>query len=99
MGVAVGDAGSEKKSKGRMAVDATAGAIAGCIARFLTGPFDVVKIRFQVQLEPIVGAPADALRRSKYTGFTQALTTIVREEGIQVRWGRGGQGGEAVGRV
>ncbi|KAG2436648.1 hypothetical protein HXX76_006176 [Chlamydomonas incerta] len=86
MGVAVGDAGTEKKAKGRMVVDATAGAIAGCIARFLTGPFDVVKIRFQVQLEPIVGVPADALRRSKYTGFTQALTTIVREEGIQGLW-------------
>ncbi|KAG2424069.1 hypothetical protein HYH02_015248 [Chlamydomonas schloesseri] len=86
MGVAVGDASADSKSKGRVVVDATAGAIAGCIARFLTGPFDVVKIRFQVQLEPIVGAPADALRRSKYTGFTQALTTIVREEGIQGLW-------------
>ncbi len=39
--------------KARMMVDATAGAVAGCIARFLVGPLDVIKIRFQVQLEPI----------------------------------------------
>mmetsp|Transcript_24736 Transcript_24736/g.53952 ORF Transcript_24736/g.53952 Transcript_24736/m.53952 type:complete len:375 (+) Transcript_24736:90-1214(+) len=71
--------------KTRMAVDATAGALAGCIARFLVGPLDVIKIRFQVQLEPIKN-PSAAHQASKYTGFTQALATILREEGIQGLW-------------
>ncbi|GLC38991.1 hypothetical protein PLESTB_001774000 [Pleodorina starrii] len=80
--------GDDKKEKGkhRVIIDATAGAIAGCIARVITGPLDVIKIRFQVQLEPIIGAPPQAAQRSKYTGFGQALTTIVREEGVQGLW-------------
>lgn len=65
-----------------MVVDATAGAIAGCVARFITGPLDVIKIRFQVQLEPISGTS----QLSKYKGFGQAFTTIAREEGIQGLW-------------
>ncbi|EFJ40054.1 mitochondrial substrate carrier [Volvox carteri f. nagariensis] len=79
---------SKEKGKHRMIIDATAGAIAGCIARVITGPLDVIKIRFQVQLEPIMGASAQAQAglRSKYTGFRQALTTIVREEGVPGLW-------------
>ena len=77
-----------KKAKSNPIVDATAGAIAGCAARFAVGPLDVIKIRFQVQLEPIAkraaGIDATSLA-SKYTGLRQALTTIVREEGIKVR--------------
>lgn len=71
-----------------MLLDAAAGAIAGCIARFLTGPLDVIKIRFQVQLEPIASSgvkPAEAAK-SKYTGFTQAFGTILKEEGVQGLW-------------
>jgi solute carrier family 25 thiamine pyrophosphate transporter 19 len=73
--------GRETK-KSRITLDATAGALAGCIARFIVGPLDVVKIRFQVQLEPIVSMPQGP---SKYTGIGQALATIIKEEGIQVR--------------
>ena len=62
-------------------ITATAGAMAGAVARFVVGPLDVVKIRFQVQLEPIA---AGALP-SKYTSLHQAFTTILREEGIKVR--------------
>ena len=80
--------GQPAKQNGRMLVDAAAGAIAGCIARFLTGPLDVIKIRFQVQLEPIassgVKASAEAAK-SKYTGFAQAFGTILKEEGVQAR--------------
>lgn len=77
-----------KKAKSNPFIDATAGAIAGCAARFVVGPLDVIKIRFQVQLEPIAkraaGVDPTSLT-SKYTGLRQALTTIVKEEGIQVQ--------------
>ncbi|KAL6755561.1 mitochondrial substrate carrier protein [Haematococcus lacustris] len=88
MGGGVAAASSENKNGRRMFIDATAGAIAGCIARFAVGPLDVVKIRFQVQLEPIANAAEVAVKRgaSKYTGFGQALVTIFREEGVQGLW-------------
>lgn len=60
--------------------DAVAGGLAGAAARLVVGPLDVLKIRFQVQLEPVArGAPA-----SKYTGLAQAVRTIVKEEGVAV---------------
>ena len=76
-----------KQAKRSPVVDATAGAIAGCAARFVVGPLDVIKIRFQVQLEPIAKRAAGldpTSLASKYTGLRQALTTIVKEEGVQV---------------
>jgi solute carrier family 25 thiamine pyrophosphate transporter 19 len=68
-----------------MAVDAAAGAMAGCVSRVVVGPLDVIKIRFQVQLEPITKDLVTAKLKPKYTGFVQALATIFKEEGIQVR--------------
>lgn len=69
----------------RATADATAGAVAGAIARFVIGPLDVLKIRFQVQLEPIQRAAAGQAAASKYTGIAQAFRLILREEGIPVR--------------
>jgi hypothetical protein len=65
-------------------MDAAAGALAGVVARFVVQPLDVLKIRFQVQVEPIQRG-ASAAAASKYTGLRQALSAIVREEGIRVR--------------
>ena len=62
-------------------LSATAGALAGAVARFVVGPLDVIKIRFQVQIESI-GTQAS---HSKYKSLRQAFKTIVKEEGIQVR--------------
>lgn len=75
--------GGGGKKRSRPVCDAIAGALSGCISRFAIGPLDVIKIRFQVQLEPIAAAVGKS--QSKYTGVLQALTTIVKEEGITVR--------------
>ncbi|KAF2310973.1 hypothetical protein GH714_018618 [Hevea brasiliensis] len=73
----------------RALIDATAGAFAGAISRTVTSPLDVIKIRFQVQLEPTF---TRALVRgnigesSKYTGMLQATKDIFREEGLPGFW-------------
>lgn len=72
----------------RAAADAVAGAVSGAVSRFVIGPLDVLKIRFQVQLEPIRRGPQAGLAVSKYTGVAQAFRLILEEEGIQARVGR-----------
>ncbi|KAF7837836.1 mitochondrial thiamine diphosphate carrier 2-like [Senna tora] len=73
----------------RALLDASAGAISGGISRTVTSPLDVIKIRFQVQLEP---TSSWALLRkefsapSKYTGMVQASRDIFREEGMKGFW-------------
>ncbi|GLT61028.1 hypothetical protein SLA2020_337640 [Shorea laevis] len=51
----------------RALIDATAGATAGAISRTVTSPLDVIKIRFQVQLEPT--SSWALLRNNMLTGF------------------------------
>ncbi|CAM6117242.1 unnamed protein product [Calypogeia fissa] len=71
------------------ALDAFAGAVAGGVSRTLVSPLDVIKIRFQVQLEPTSrrSRPLDPSQlASKYTGIWQATKSIVREEGITGLW-------------
>jgi hypothetical protein len=63
-------------------VHAISGGFAGAMSRLVVGPLDVVKIRMQVQLEPIAHG-----MNSKYTGLRQALFSIFREEGLHVRIG------------
>ncbi|KAF5175514.1 Mitochondrial thiamine diphosphate carrier [Thalictrum thalictroides] len=73
----------------RAGIDAVAGAIAGGISRTVTSPLDVIKIRFQVQLEPTSSWPLlhrDLYRPSKYTGIVQATKDIFREEGLRGFW-------------
>uniref|UniRef100_A0A1X7VWC9 Mitochondrial thiamine pyrophosphate carrier n=1 Tax=Amphimedon queenslandica TaxID=400682 RepID=A0A1X7VWC9_AMPQE len=60
-----------------------AGAVSGVTARIITTPLDVIKIRFQLQLEPI---RLSVHHVSKYRGITQAIYKIIAEEGIQALW-------------
>ncbi|KAL6971295.1 hypothetical protein U1Q18_030975 [Sarracenia purpurea var. burkii] len=73
----------------RAFIDATAGAISGAISRTVTSPLDVIKIRFQVQLEPTTSwalLHKDVYVPSKYTGMFQAAKDILREEGLRGFW-------------
>ncbi|XP_057806030.1 mitochondrial thiamine diphosphate carrier 2-like isoform X2 [Salvia miltiorrhiza] len=81
----MGEAGQIK----RALIDATAGAISGAVARTVTSPLDVIKIRFQVQLEPTTQwalLRRDVYGPSKYTGMLQATKDIFREEGFLGFW-------------
>jgi len=61
---------------GGLSDDVAAGAAAGAVARLLSAPFDVLKIRFQLQF-------ADKV---KYTSMLQAFATVTREEGFLSLW-------------
>ncbi|KAJ0178464.1 hypothetical protein K1T71_006287 [Dendrolimus kikuchii] len=60
---------------------AIAGGAAGAFTRAVAQPLDVLKIRFQLQLEPIKHG-----LNSKYSSMLQALTSIIKEEGIATLW-------------
>ncbi|RWS32007.1 mitochondrial thiamine pyrophosphate carrier-like protein [Leptotrombidium deliense] len=61
---------------------AIAGATSGFITRVATQPLDVLKIRFQLQIEPL----SSNCKSSKYTGINQAWKCIIKEEGITALW-------------
>ncbi|EDQ89700.1 uncharacterized protein MONBRDRAFT_37010 [Monosiga brevicollis MX1] len=63
-------------------VSSLAGGVAGSASRFATNPFDVLKIRMQLQAEPIRRGQA----AGKYQGVVHCLRTIVTEEGVQALW-------------
>ncbi|KAL6268474.1 hypothetical protein P5V15_001607 [Pogonomyrmex californicus] len=60
---------------------AIAGAASGFTTRFLCQPLDVIKIRFQLQVEPI-----SRYHVSKYRSVSQACLLILKEEGITALW-------------
>ncbi|XP_058456796.1 mitochondrial thiamine pyrophosphate carrier-like [Malaya genurostris] len=58
------------------------GGIAGCFTRMICQPLDVVKIRLQLQVEPI-----DVISRSsKYRTIPQTVVRIFAEEGVMAFW-------------
>lgn len=67
------------ESKTTIFQSAFAGAFAGSFTRAVAQPLDVLKIRFQLQVEPVKSG-------SKYSSVLQAAKTIVKEEGITTLW-------------
>lgn len=59
---------------------AFAGGCAGAFTRAVAQPLDVLKIRFQLQLEPI------SVNKGKYSSILQAVASIVKEEGLSTLW-------------
>ncbi|XP_060559610.1 mitochondrial thiamine pyrophosphate carrier-like [Ruditapes philippinarum] len=59
-----------------------AAASSNAVARAVTQPFDVLKIRFQLQIEPISKSSSS----SKYNGLYQAFRCIVKEESYRALW-------------
>ncbi|KAG5449953.1 Mitochondrial thiamine pyrophosphate carrier [Clonorchis sinensis] len=58
-----------------------AGSVSGFVSRAIVQPLDVLKIRFQLQSEPI-----RVCNTSKYHGFVQAIRCINKEEGVVAFW-------------
>lgn len=56
-----------------------AGGGSGAVTRALCQPLDVLKIRFQIQVEPIAVG-------SKYSSMYQAIRTIFKDEGVVALW-------------
>ena len=71
----------EQKTKGWERL--FSGAASGIICRTIVQPLDVIKIRFQLQIEPISKSPIHA---SKYTGISHTVRVMLREEGIASFW-------------
>eukprot|EP00960_Hanusia_phi_P071894 767660-Hanusia_phi.AAC.6 len=63
------------------AQNALAGAIAGFVARIAVAPIDLIKIRLQIQTNPISQAS-----KFKYKGLFGTMKTIVKEEGVFALW-------------
>jgi len=58
-----------------------AGAVSGLATRLALQPLDVVKIRFQLQVEPL-----SRQANAKYWGIVQASRCILKEEGYSALW-------------
>ncbi|XP_003279102.2 mitochondrial thiamine pyrophosphate carrier [Nomascus leucogenys] len=61
---------------------AVAGSVSGLVTRALISPFDVIKIRFQLQHERLSRSDPSA----KYHGILQASRQILQEEGPTAFW-------------
>merc|ERR1712226_89377 len=68
-----------------LSATATAGALTGFSVRLIVNPLDVIKIRWQLQVEPISGS-FSFQNYGKYNSWSQTIRSIVAEEGIKALW-------------
>ncbi|XP_012517756.1 PREDICTED: mitochondrial thiamine pyrophosphate carrier [Propithecus coquereli] len=61
---------------------AAAGSVSGLVTRALISPLDIIKIRFQLQIERLSRSDPNA----KYHGILQATRQILQEEGPAAFW-------------
>ncbi|XKL66196.1 hypothetical protein PGB90_009616 [Kerria lacca] len=74
---------NEKNSKEWKVIESgIAGGLSGAITRLLLQPLDVIKTRFQLQVEPI----SRRNEGSKYRGMFQAIKIIWKEETVSAFW-------------
>ncbi|XP_007886679.1 mitochondrial thiamine pyrophosphate carrier isoform X2 [Callorhinchus milii] len=59
-----------------------AGSLSGLLTRAIINPLDVIKIRFQLQIEQL--SPQNP--KAKYQGLLHATQTILKEESIRAFW-------------
>ena len=81
----------EAQSKQPVSSAAIAGSLSGASVRLLTNPLDVIKIRWQLQLEVISSNPLEQRKwnqgyRSEYQSLYQTFNHIRTEEGIAGFW-------------
>ena len=60
---------------------ASAGALTGFSVRLFVNPLDVIKIRWQLQIEPI--SSKIGIEHGKYKSWSQTVRSIVKEEGVR----------------
>nr|CAD7261717.1 unnamed protein product [Timema shepardi] len=70
------------KEKLHVSEHALAGAVSGATTRLICQPLDVIKIRFQLQVEPL----SSTCSHAKYWGVSQAALLIAKEEGVSALW-------------
>lgn len=68
-------------SKELQFMQAFAGGLAGALTRAISQPLDMIKIRFQLQVEPF-----NPNTNSKYTSILQAVRLVTKEEGVLALW-------------
>ncbi|KAF0763352.1 mitochondrial thiamine pyrophosphate carrier-like [Aphis craccivora] len=73
---------SNTEKKPTWLLHSTAGACSGGFTRLICQPFDVLKIRFQLQVEPL----SRNSNNSKYKSIHQSIRLIYKEEGFKALW-------------
>ncbi|XP_065200283.1 mitochondrial thiamine pyrophosphate carrier-like isoform X2 [Planococcus citri] len=77
----IGHNGNETKNSA-LSDSALAGGLSGALTRLLLQPLDVIKTRFQLQVEPI----SRKHETSKYRSMSQAVKVICQEETVFALW-------------